>query len=275
MSTSQFSTTGDLTVATTPVNSTGNRYTFDIPDGWQQGRGAFGGLTLAVLARAFVLYEPEKDRILRSFNAEIAGPVMPGPAEVTVTELRRGNGLSSYTAILSQDGKGLVHSSAVLARARNTDPPQLHMSSPTPKPWRDVEPLPISPDVPFVPTFLKHVELRSIGPLPFSGAKVPITDGWVRMRVPTPALDAPEMIALADAWWPSLLAAASVPRPMATVAFSFQYFPATPAADPTMPLYYRGRIIAEQDGYFSESRELWTEDGRLLALNQQTIAQIR
>ncbi|MBK8254305.1 MAG: thioesterase family protein [Polyangiaceae bacterium] len=275
MSTRQFSTTSDLTVATTPIAASDNRYTFDIPDGWQQGRGAYGGLVLAALARAFVLFEPNKDRFLRSFNAEIAEPVMPGPAEVTVTELRRGNGLSSYTATLAQGGKNLVHSSAVLARARNADPPQLHMAIPTRSPWRDIEPLPLNPNVPFVPTFLQHVEMRSIGPLPFSGAKVPVTEGWVRMRVPTPSLDAPEIIALADTWWPSLLTAASSPRPMATVAFTLQYFPATPPVDPVVPLYYRGRVVAEQEGYFAESRELWTEDGRLLALNQQTIAQIK
>ena len=41
--------------------------------------------------------------------------------------------------------------------------------------------------------------------------------------------------------------------------------------DPAMPLYYRGRAVAEFGGYFVEMRELWNGD-TVVALNQQTFA---
>ncbi|MEZ4294335.1 MAG: thioesterase family protein [Polyangiaceae bacterium] len=268
-------TTGDFALASTPTLESPGRYTLRVPDGWQQGRGAFGGLVLAALSRAILDAEPEKDRTLRSFNAEIAGPTLVGDALIEVTALRRGSGLSSYTATLSQNGQGLVHASSVVARARNTDPPRLHIPPPERKSPADAPAMPADAGPSFVPVFVKNLEMRPLGPLPFSGAAAPVASGWVKTRVPTPTFGAPEAIALADAFWPSAFASAPAPRPIGTVAFALQYFPPTPAHNPEDPLYYRGWVAAEQDGYMMEFRELWTEDGRLVALNQQTIAWIR
>ncbi len=268
-------TTDDLVLGSTPTLVSPGRFLLNVPDGWQQGRGAFGGLVLAALARAVEMSEPEKDRTLRSFNGEIAGPVLPGEAMIEVTELRRGNGLSAYNATMLQQGQGLVRGSAVLARPRNTtDPFRLHMPVPAPPPWADVPVIPLE-SAPFVPTFSRHLEFRVMGPLPFSGAKDPVGEGWIRIKRTPAALGGPEIVALADAWWPAALATSPIPRPMGTVAFGLQHFPPKAPLDPAAPLYYRGRVVAEQDGYLVEMRELWSPEGRLVALNQQTIAWIR
>ena len=42
--------------------------------------------------------------------------------------------------------------------------------------------------------------------------------------------------------------------------------------DPEAPLFYRGRMLGGRDGYAVEARELWGEDRRLVALNQQIFA---
>ncbi len=42
--------------------------------------------------------------------------------------------------------------------------------------------------------------------------------------------------------------------------------------DPEAPLFYRGRMLGGRDGYAVEARELWAEDRRLVALNQQIFA---
>lgn len=265
----------DLSLASAVEQRSPGRFVLHVPDGWQQGRGAFGGILLAALARAVLGTEPEKDRKLRAFNAEIAGPVLTGEAEIEVTVLRRGSGLSSYDATLSQRGQGLVRASAVLARARGAAPSRLHVPSPSPRPWTEIEPISTELAGAAVPVFVRHMEMRPLGPLPFSGGGEPVASGWVRPRRTLASLDAPEIIALADAWWPAVLAISPVPRPVGTVAFALQYFPPDPALDPSVPLHYRGSVLAEQDGYMMESRELWSEDGRLVALNQQTIAWIR
>jgi len=37
---------------TTAAPAGDGRFLWDVPDGWQQGRGAFGGIVLAALTRA-------------------------------------------------------------------------------------------------------------------------------------------------------------------------------------------------------------------------------
>ena len=44
--------------------------------------------------------------------------------------------------------------------------------------------------------------------------------------------------------------------------------------DPEAPLFYRATDVSIRGGYAVEFRELWAPDGRLVALNQQTIALI-
>ena len=64
------------------------RYRTEIPDGWQQGRGAFGGLVMATLVRAVERAEPDEARRLRALTGEIPAPVLPGPAAVPALPLR-------------------------------------------------------------------------------------------------------------------------------------------------------------------------------------------
>lgn len=263
-----------LTAGSSPVADGPGQFHLEVPDGWQQGRGAFGGLVLAAMVRALEAAEPDRGRVVRSVNAEIAGPVLPGAARIAVRELRRGSGLSCWTGEMSQGGSGLVHASAVLAKARNTDAPRLHVAPPAPAPWREIDPLPLD-GAPFVPVFTKHVEFRTTGPLPFSGGSEPTTAGWVRFKEAPASLGAAEIVALADTFWPASLTTQTTPRPMATVAFALQYFPPQTPLDPSEPVYYRARVLADQDGYLMEQRELWSTGMALLALNEQTIAWIR
>jgi hypothetical protein len=75
---------------------------------------------------------------------------------------------------------------------------------------------------------------------------------------------------MADAWWPVVVVEMTEPRPIATVTFGLQLFIDAPPGD--APLYHRATAPAADDGYCTEFLELWTEDGQLVALNQQVIA---
>ena len=78
-----------------------------------------------------------------------------------------------------------------------------------------------------------------------------------------------------DAWWPACAPALGAPRPMATIGFSMQWIDSWDGLDPDAPLLYVGNAPVIRAGYATEFRELWGADGRLLGLNQQTIALIR
>lgn len=248
-------------------------FTTDVPDGWQQGRGAFGGLVLGLLARAMEQVEAAPERSLRTLSGEILAPVLAEPAELRVEVLRRGSGLSSLAARLWQSGEVRAHASAIFGKTRVTDREYLSLAVPEQRAWKDVEPVAVEP--PFGPDFARAFEYRSMGTLPLSGAKKLTTEGFVRSQVTPRELGAPELVAYIDAWWPTAYGSEEAPRPMATVAFAFHLHIDPRTLPPDLPLRFRARAEAAHDGYISETRELWTPDGRLVALNPQTFVYIR
>lgn len=244
-------------------------YAVDVPDGWQQGRGAFGGLVLGTLLRAACAEEPDATRAARALAGDICGPVMPGLAEVAVRVLRRGRNQSNVAAELRQGGEIVALLSAVLAGPRHVDASPIAGLAPRGKPWGDVPPAPIQP--PMGPVFAQHYEYRIDGPMPFSSGPEPVAEGWVREKTPGAVLDAPAMIGLLDAWYPAFFSSCDGPRPCATVSFAAQLFAEPASLDPSIPLRYRARVVESRGGYFLETRELWS-DAVLVATNQQTFA---
>lgn len=245
-----------------------------VQDGWQQGRGAFGGLVLGALARAMGAVQPDPERRLRSLSGEIAGPVQPGAAAIEVATIRRGSGLSFLEARLLQEGAVLARASGLFGETRGYT---RSWSAPPPaealRPFQERPVAPIGP--PLAPIFTPHFEFRPTGPLPFSGGSEPVAEGWIRPRAPLEVWGDLEVIATLDAWWPTLFSTETAPRPIATVAFTCELLrdPATLPAD--QPLLHRARSDAGGEGFFVEFRELWSSDGALVALNQQTFAVIR
>ncbi|MCA9773690.1 MAG: thioesterase family protein [Myxococcales bacterium] len=257
-----------------PVRSAPGTYLWDVPDGWRQGRGAFGGLVLSALARAMRDEGAPADQPLRSLTAVIPGAVLAGEAEIRVETLRRGNNTSTMDGRILQDGEARSQATAIFARRRNAldtwnewpTPPQM-------RPWRDVDPLAFHP--PMGPDFSQHVEFRVIDGLPFAGKSTRETSGWVRLREPSKEPDELDLIMLIDAWWGASLAAMTAPRPGATMSFAMQILGDWAGLDPTAPVFFRGTTPASWEGYTVDLRELWSEDGRLLALNQQSLAIIK
>ena len=262
----------DFSVATAVTDAGPGLFRADIPDGWQQGRGAFGGLVLGALARAVERSEEDPARTLRVLTGEVLGPSQPGVADVEVEALRRGTGMSTWEAWLRQGDEVQARATVILGRTRVTDADALEIVPPEMPPWAGVEVVPIGP--PMGPRFGEKYEYRSTGPSPFAAGERSGAEGWVRLRRPV-ALGAPEVVGLMDAYWPARFARDGGPRPMATVAFTFELFTDPAALDPSEPIFYRAVGVAGRGGYEVEFRELWTARRALVALNQQTFAIIK
>jgi hypothetical protein len=248
-------------------------YRADIPDGWQQGRGAFGGLVLATLLRAIERAEPDHARVARTLSGDLGGPVQPGGAELRVRRLRRGSNQSNLAAELAQGGEVLATATAILSAPRAVVAPRFEPTPPAATgPWQDYPVVPMNP--PFSPVFASNYEYRVVEGVPFAGGSAAICDGFVRERTPPPRYDAPAIIGLLDAWWPTLFSIDAKPRPVATIGFTAQILvdPASVLVDE--PLRYRARMEALADGFFVELRELWS-GGRLVAMNQQMFVIIK
>ncbi|HEY5938872.1 MAG TPA: thioesterase family protein [Kofleriaceae bacterium] len=259
-----------LGAASTPVPA-GDGYTYDVPEGWRQGRGTFGGLPISAALRAIEHRVADPTRKVRSVTAELPGPTMAGPAELVVEILRTGSAVTTARAALRQEGEVRAHVVAVLAAARPGAGPlswrDLH--PPEAPPWRSIEAIDLPSDV--APEFAAHFEYRLVDGMPRSGDAAR-TVGWIRARDPGPERDAGFIAAMIDAWWPAALVKIPTLRPIATIAYTLEILDGVSGLDPLAPLLYRGSVPVCADGYFVETRELWGEDGRLVAINHQTSA---
>jgi acyl-CoA thioesterase len=250
----------------TPRRLGPDHFVLDVPDGHQQGRGAFGGLVLSALSRAALARAARDDQSLRTLTAELCGPVLPGEAQIRVELLRAGSGTSTLAVRLVQNDEVQTHAVVVLGRARAREPR-------------------IDPAPPAMPAFERcKAVLESANLPPFarsftywdtaeSGAAV--ASGWLRANDPGPVRDAPFLVGMADVWWPALLQTMPVPRPMATLTFTLDILGNCEGLAPDAPLYHEGRTLAVRDGWAPEQRTLWGEDGRLLAINHQTFVVIK
>ena len=251
-----------------PLSARGeDRFDFVMPDGWQQGRGTFGGLVLGLLVRAVETLEPASERPLRTLNATLGAALKPGPAEIQVTLRRRGRALSSFSAQMFQGGQVVAEALTIHGLARTHESMPGELRAPDIPPWAELPVAPMGP--PVAPVFTQHFEYRNVGPVPFVGGPEAVAAGWVRPRVRRRMHDAAELIALTDAWWPAPFACTTGPRPMATVAFQWSQYGAAAGDE---PLFHTGRVLAAADGFFTEERVLFSESGTLVALNQQTFA---
>ncbi|MGN6106708.1 MAG: thioesterase family protein [Kofleriaceae bacterium] len=261
----------------TPVPD-GDRLRLEVPPGWRQGRGAYGGLCVGALIRAIERRVDEPQRKVRSVTAELPGPLEVGAAEVEVEMLRRGNSVSTVRAAIRQGGEVRSHAVAILAAPRPSGSALAwrDLAPPEVPPWRALPPSRVGvpdPAGPPWPEFTQHFEFRPVVGMPLSGGE-PRTAGWVRPREPVAVRDAGFVASMIDTWWPAAMVRMRTLPPMATIAFTLELVSDLEGLDPEAPLLYRGSVPVCGDGYFLETRELWGEDGRLIARNHQTFAVI-
>lgn len=251
---------------------------WQVPEGWRQGRGAWGGLVVAASIRAARASAEAggsaPEPFVREASVHMVGPVAAGPARVTCDLVRRGSSTSAWhVRITGESGETWAVATIVFGGARALDVdghPVLTM--PEAPDWRTLEPLTLEP--PLAPEFLQHLAIRPVQGFPYSGSRDDVL-AWVAPAVTPPAYDDATLTGMVDALWPAALVQVSEARPMATLSFSATLLVDPRTVDPSVPLLHRGRLLGLAEGYATESRELWTADGRLAVHNAQVIAIIR
>ncbi len=265
-----------LSAVLTPTSQNPTSCTLHVAAGWDQGKGAYGGLVLGSLVRAIELTEPDPQRTVRAIAGEIPAPVAPGAARINLVPLRRGGAVSTVRAELVQAGVNgdevRAHVVAITASARPNMPSWQTLVRPDAPDWQQVPVVPVGP--PFGPTFGRHFEFRVITGLPFSGTG-PHALGYIRARAPGELRSAAYITAIADAWWPCALSVLQAPRPTATLTFALNIINTLDGLDPEAPLLHSAESDVSLDGYATETRRPWGHDGRLIAINHQTFVIIK
>lgn len=274
--TDQARTAFDQAIALTPVDGGPDHYRWDVPAGWEQGRGAWGGLVVGACLQAVREAQGDGERRLRTISAHLMAPALAGPVTIEVRAARTGSAMSTWsTTVRDESGATVADAMVIAGQPRAEDLVHLAGSgvaqAPTARAWQECPVIPIEP--PLGPAFGAHLEFRPIEGIPMSSGPARVL-GWIRLPDQGPWTDV-QALSLVDSYWPSMYPTLPGPRPMATVSFSAHLL-ADPASLPAAePLLYEATMAAAHDGFTTETRRLWSTDSRLVVENLQSIVVIR
>lgn len=241
-----------------------------IDEGWGQGRATYGGLVAALGLARMESMADLGDHRLRSLSTTFVGPVTPGETTLSAKLLRRGNNVTHTSCELIQDGSVQATLQASFGSARTST----LMIDQTPGP--DLKPISECEEIPAVegitPNFLANFQLHPAeGEMPFSGG-APDFAGWMRFRETLSDFTDVHLVALIDAWPPSVMPAMTSPAPGSTLTWTLGLAPFEHPQQPNSYWGYRVRTHQAAEGYAFSTAHVWTESGHLAAISQQSIA---
>ena len=243
-----------------------------IPATWAQGRAAFGGLMAAMVFQA-MRQKLSDNRPVRSLAISFVAPAAPdGPTHFEVEVLREGKAVSTLLGRAVQGGQvvTLVQGNFGAGRPSVVEVPAL--PAPAMKPLDQA-----APELPYIkgvtPEFMRHVALRwAIGGLPFSGNQSRQMGGWVRLRdVAEEQVNEAHLLALVDAWPPSLMPFLKQPAAGSTLTWTIEFIQPVAALSTLDWCRYCVETEHAREGYGHAAATLWTAQGELLALSRQTV----
>lgn len=246
-------------------------------DTWTQGPGIYGGLTAAVLARAFQRRAPGLP--LRSMSLQYCAPLPAGQALARVSTDRRGTKSAFVSGRLEGGGGVAVSAMGTLAAERSRDLDHVDVVPPEP-PGPDAGfALPYLPGV--VPVFTQHLDARFVTGIPYGAAPQARMAAWIRWREPSP-VDRPMLVGLLDAMPPALLAKATPGRAASTVTFQLHLLAPIESLGIPEDAWLFSEVWSDvtRAGWSDEEIRLWWLDApdpanRLLAVGRQLFALLR
>ena len=234
-----------------------------IPETWQQGRTAYGGLS-TVLALAAARRLADDLPPLRSATISFVSP-LAGAVEARATLVRRGRSTSFVDAeVAGADGVGLKAGFVFMAARDSTI---RHDDNPLP-PVTD-------PDTAAVafrkggPGFAANIEWRHAAAERRAG--VPELLLWVRLR-DRDGLDAEAgLLALADALPPGAMPLMTEPRPISSITWLINLLTPTPETGDGWWLL-RSTAHHAAGGFSSQHMTMWNRAGTCVAQGMQSVA---
>jgi acyl-CoA thioesterase len=250
----------------TAVELLGNgRYSTRLDTGWWIQRGPNGGYLAAILLRAIRAEVADDARATRSFTVHYLRPPVEGAAEVDVRIERTGRSLSTVTARLLQGGETAAIAIAALGtdRVGAVDFDDTVMPEVAPPDRCPTMPQPAAISIPMRERYESRL---AIGADLFGEGRTARTGGWMRLADGEP-LDELVVVALTDAWPPAVFTRSTTPMAVPTIDLTVHL--RHPVADPGGWCLVAFQTRLSGSGYLEEDGEVWSEDGKLLALSRQ------
>jgi len=253
-----------------PTDNT-HHYLGYIPKEWSQGRACFGGVLLALSARAGALFASD-DRRLRCINMTFVAPVGPGEVRVEIEPLRAGGSVTHLLCKVVQN-ENVVNTSTLAygtGRPGSLEIPAIAMPQDAGEPGEG-HAMPYAP--PITPEFTQHIDYRWVrDSLPFSAGTQARAYGWVRPAVPT-TIDEAQILAMMDAYPPPLWSLAKTKFMASSLSSHFQIRHIPDGEKNPHPWFlYDGPASVVGGGYSDAQARLWHENGTLVAVGMQQFA---
>ena len=243
-----------------------------ISESWGQGRTTFGGLS-AALALASIMRDSGADT-LRSVSVSFCGPLRTNESfSIESSPLRQGKSVSHYQSSVVQDDKLCTLVNACFGRERESaiEVPFAKVETPA---AGEGQRLPYIKGV--VPEFTQHIAFSYVeGGLPFTNSKHNHLRGWMRFNEGEGNMTEAHLLALIDAWPPTLLQKLRSPAPCASITWNVEMVTPLSQIAPlksTDWLWYEADIRQAHHGYGHTEARIITADGTLLALSRQLVA---
>jgi acyl-CoA thioesterase len=247
----------------------GDAWRVVVPEDWHQGRTIFGGMQVALAARAMraALGRPLP---LRSLQATFIGPLAAQDIRLRAEVVRTGRS-ATHARCDMLDGDHLGCTAVAIFGAPRSS--SFALEIPRPPVDADPEALADLPSIPGItPQFVNHIQLRwAIGTHPYTGQREPRSTIFARMRDRAcSAEDA--LIALADSIPTPALSMLKAPAPASSLNWMLEILGDPERLDRAGWCQIGTEVRAGTDGYLSQTSTLWGPDGHAYCVSHQTVA---
>ena len=237
---------------------------------WSQGRTTFGGISAAILLEK-MNQQILDEKTIKSLSLVFSAPLLVDvPFQLQVESWSSGKSTCQLQAKAIQDKKVCIAAIATFGKPRishichRTD----RVSTST---YSDQKKLSYIENI--TPVFLQHFDLHLIeGDLPFSGNKLSHLSGWASFAKDVELLSPAHILALTDAWPPTILQNYKKPGPGATAHWNVSFVDLMHVTDPVKEkVYFSSTVTSALEGYAHTEAKIFSQEGEQVATSSQLV----
>jgi len=247
----------------------GDEYRGTIPEGWRQGRTAYGGLTAGLSLVAAQKQFPDTPPF-RSATINFIGPVTGEPV-FTSRLLRRGRNVTSVETEGRVDDKVISNCTFIFGGLRQSS---VSVDCPAPSASKpgDCEPFTPPGAEGFVPGFFNRFDTRLIaGARPMSGASEGYIRTWSRHADPASRSGMASLLTVGDVLPPAAAPLFKQFGAISSVNWIFTVLTDDPQTEEGW-WQVETKLSAAAGGYSSQVMRIWNTEGQLVAEGMQCVA---
>lgn len=245
-------------------------YQVSISKAWTQGRTVFGGMTAALCYQAAQNLVTD-GRPPRAFHCNFVGPVnYDAPVLVTAEILRTGKNVTQIVAKVMQGEDVCVMAQVCFGVNRAS---VLHLEDQKTHNFKLPRKGNFIPQIPkLVPKFIQNFELAvEKGNLALGKSDEAVLNGWSKLKVPPHNMSIAALIAIMDAWPPTMFQLMRLPSPASTMSWDLEFIAPHKYTDGSQWIASVNEATHVADGYGHEQSTFWTAEGEVLAYSRQVV----